>query len=98
MAKLRGAKAGDAGKPAWSVILYPHLAEKSMGMVESQNRLVFMVRRKATRAEIREDVERSFGVKVKSVNVEITPDGKKAYVRLSPESSASDVASRLGVI
>ena len=34
----------------WNAILYPHLAEKSMNMVEAENKLVFMVKRKATKA------------------------------------------------
>ena len=83
----------------WNAILYPHLAEKSMNMVEAENKLVFMVKRKATKAQIKEDIENSFGVKVASVNVEITTKGmKKAYVRLGPADSASDIASRLGIL
>lgn len=82
-----------------SVIVYPHLTEKSMNMVELQNKLVFIVDNKANKKEIREAVERDFGVKVEWVRTEITQKGKKkAYVKLNPESSASDVASQLGMI
>jgi large subunit ribosomal protein L23 len=90
----------EAGKEReWKVILYPHLAEKSMNLVEAENKLVFMVSRKATKKEIKQDVENSFNVKVDSVNVEITPKGgKRAYVRLGPQDSASDIASRLGML
>ncbi len=93
------AEGKETGKRAWKVILYPHLAEKSMNMVETENKIVFIVTRNATREEIKKDVENSFSVKVDSVNVEITPKGrKKAYVKLSSESSASDIASRLGML
>ena len=84
---------------AWKVILYPHLAEKSMNMVEAENKLVFIVNRKASKREIKEDVENSFKVRVESVNVELTTKGsKKAYVKLGPQDSAADIASRLGML
>lgn len=83
----------------WKVLLYPHLAEKSMNMVELENKLVFMVKRNATRAQIKEAVEKGFNVKALSVNMLITTKGtKKAYIRLSPEHMASDIASRMGMI
>jgi large subunit ribosomal protein L23 len=94
-----------AKKPAkeeynpWKVLHYPHLAEKSMNMVELENKLVFMVNRRATRAQIKEAVEKGFKVKVLSVNMVITQKGiKKAYIKLSPEHLASDIASRMGMI
>ena len=84
---------------AWKILLYPHLAEKSMGMVEFQNKLTFIVTKKATRREIAEAVEKEFQVRVKKVNVENTRKGKKkAYVTLSSKDSAADIATRLGMI
>ena len=87
------------GYNPWDVLRYPHLAEKSMNMVELENKLVFMVSRKSTKSQIKEAVEKGFNVKVLSVNVEITRKGaKKAYIKLAPESMASDIASRMGMI
>lgn len=97
-AKLPGMKPVEGFDP-WKVLRYPHLAEKSMNMVELENKLVFIVRRNATAVQIKEAIEKGFGVRVLSVNVMITMKGdKKAYVKLSPESSAADIATRLGMI
>jgi large subunit ribosomal protein L23 len=83
----------------WRTLLYPHMAEKSMIMVELQNKLTFIVKRKASKKEIAEEVERGFNVEVRKVNVEGTMKGaKKAYVTLSPKHSAADIATRLGMI
>ncbi len=87
------------GIDPWSVIVYPHLTEKSMNMVEMENKLVFIVNRKATKTTIKEAVEKEFEVKVEYVKTEISRKGyKKAYVKLNPEFSAADVASKLGMI
>ena len=86
------------GYDPWKVLLYPHLAEKSMNLVELENKLVFIVDRKARKNDIKQAVEKCFDVKVQSVNVEITGNHKKAYVKLKPEFSAGNVASRLGII
>ena len=97
-ARLPGMKPVE-GFDLWKVLRYPHLAEKSMNMVELENKLVFIVRRNATAVQIKEAIEKGFGVRVLSVNVMITMKGdKKAYVKLSPESSAADIATRLGMI
>jgi large subunit ribosomal protein L23 len=90
---------GKEGYDPWKVLIYPHLAEKSMNMVELENKLVFIVKKDATKSRIKEAVENGFNVKVLSVNVEITMKGqKKAYIKLSPEHSAADIATRLGMI
>jgi large subunit ribosomal protein L23 len=95
-----------AGKPVkekrfdhWKVLKYPHLAEKSMNMVEMENKLVFIVDRKATKAEVKKAVEKGFAVEVSGINVEITRKGvKKAYIKLKPGYEAVDIASRMGMI
>jgi large subunit ribosomal protein L23 len=87
------------GYDPWKVLQYPHLAEKSMNMVEMENKLVFVVRRDARKDKIKEAVEKGFGVRVLSVNVTITRKGhKKAYIKLDPNYSAADIATRLGMI
>ncbi len=92
-------KAVSSGSDPWDILMYPHLAEKSMKMVETENKLVFMVRRNARKSQIKDAIEKAFDVKVTKVNFEITMAGqKKAYVKLSPESSASDIATRMGMV
>jgi len=87
------------GTDPWEILMYPHLAEKSMKMVEAENKLVFMVRRNSRKVQIKDAIEQAFNVKVIKVNFEITMAGqKKAYVKLSPESSAADIATRMGMV
>jgi len=82
-----------------SVIIRPHLTEKTLRLIEQANTLTFIVDRRATKKQIKEEVERMFGVKVEKVNTLITMDGrKKAYVKLSKEYSASDIATRMGMV
>jgi large subunit ribosomal protein L23 len=96
---IKEEKKAKSGKDPWKVLRYPHLAEKSMNMVEFENKLTFVVRRGATKKEIKEAVENLFDVKVLVVQTEITRKGeKKAYAKLSPEHSASEIAARLGMV
>lgn len=83
----------------WKVLMYPQLAEKSMNMVEIENKLVFIVNKNAKKEQIKEAVEKQFNVRVIKVNVEVTRKGeKKAYVKLHPDDSAADIASRMGML
>jgi len=75
------------------------VTEKTLMLAEKNNVLTLIVDLKANKPQIREAVEKMFGVKVVKVNTLITPRGeKKAYVKLAPEYSALDVLSRMGVI
>ncbi|MFP3161869.1 MAG: 50S ribosomal protein L23 [Acidilobus sp.] len=81
------------------VIIRPLMSEKALRLVEELNTLTFLVRRDANKHEIKRAVERLYGVKVEKVNTLITPQGeKKAYVKLSKEYKASDVAAKLGLL
>ena len=83
----------------WKVLMYPQLAEKSMNMVEMENKLVFIVNPRANKEEIKDSVEKNFDVKVIKVSTMVTTKGqKKAFVKLHPDSSAADIASRLGML
>lgn len=81
------------------VLIRPHITEKTLNLMERNNVLTFIVDISATRKQIKEAVERLYGVNVTKVNTLITPRGeKKAYIKLSEEYSAIDIATRLGVI
>ncbi len=81
-----------------TVILGPHVSEKTTAAADKQNQIVFKVRVDATKREIRQAVEQLFDVKVLGVTVvrslgKVKRHGrtsgrqanwKKAYVRLSP--------------
>jgi large subunit ribosomal protein L23 len=81
------------------VIIRIHMSEKANRLLEEENTLTLIVDRRATRHQVKKAVEEIYGVKVAEVRTLITPRGyKKAYVKLSPESNARDLASRLGLI
>ena len=83
----------------YDVILYPLMTEATSRMIETENKLVFIVNLKATKTDVGRAVEELYEVAVKKVNVLITPTGKKkAFVKLHPDYKASDVAIRLGVL
>ena len=81
-----------------SILLAPHVSEKSARAAQDGNQVVFRVRKDATKPEIKTAVEMLFDVKVSDVNVVNAlgkqkrfgqrlgwrSDFKKAYVRLAP--------------
>lgn len=86
-------------KDPYAVIKHPIATEKAVRLMESENKLTFIVEKKATKPEIKMAVAQAFNVKPIKVNTVVTPRGvKKAYVRLSPETPAIDVATQLGMI
>jgi large subunit ribosomal protein L23 len=81
------------------IISYPVMTEVTSRLIETENKLVFIVNSKARKEDIKRAVEELYHVKVKEINVAFTRKGKKkAYVKLEPEYKATDVAIRLGVL
>jgi large subunit ribosomal protein L23 len=81
------------------IISYPLMTESASLMVEKDNKLIFIVNLKAGKADVRRAVEQLYEVKVSKINLLITPQGeKKAFVKLTPEYKASDVAIKLGIL
>jgi large subunit ribosomal protein L23 len=81
------------------VIFYPLMTESASLMVERDNKLIFIVNFKAGKIDVKRAVEQLYEVKVSKVNLLITPQGtKKAFVKLTPEYKASDVAIKLGIL
>jgi len=84
---------------AWEVIEHPHMTEQAMDMVDLENKLVLMVDLDADKNRVEDAVETLFGVTVKKVNTQITPQAeKKAYVKLSEADDAMEVATKLGMM
>ena len=79
------------------IILHAYVTEKSMDEMERQNKLEFVVDRRANRAEIRKAVEETYQCKVAKITVKIVRTGKIATVRLAKEFSAEDIGGRAGV-
>jgi len=81
-----------------AVIKYPFITEKATLSMEKSNTLQFLVGREARKEQIKKAVQDMYNVKVIKVTTMITPRGeKKALVTLSPENSAEEIASRLGI-
>ncbi|AFZ70421.1 archaeal ribosomal protein L23 [Caldisphaera lagunensis DSM 15908] len=81
------------------VILRIVMSEKASRLMEESNTLTFIVSRDANKQKIKEAIESLYNVKVESVNTLITPKGeKKAYVKLSKEYKAADIATKFGLL
>jgi len=82
----------------YDILVHPLITEKNVTMMESENRLAFIVRRNAKKIEIKKSVEELYEVEVAKVCTMILPDGrKKAYVKLKEEYLADEVATKIGV-
>ena len=90
-----------------SVLIAPHVTEKTSRAMQNHNQYTFRVRRTATKIDIKKAVELMFDVKVSGVQVVNEPgkqrrfgktigrtqDWKKAYVSLA-EGQAIDYEAR----
>jgi large subunit ribosomal protein L23 len=86
-------------KSIQEVIKYPLVSEDAVTLVEAENKITFIVDADASKNDIRRAVEELYEVRVDRVNSVVTPEGrKKAYVKLTPEYKASDLAVRLGIL
>ena len=87
------------------ILLHPYVTEKTLNMLQGTpaqnlkdgNRLAFLVRREATKTQIKKAFEDLFQVKVTQVNTLVRKDGKHAIIKLAPEFSAEEIGMRIGV-
>jgi large subunit ribosomal protein L23 len=87
------------------VIMHPYVTEKTMNQMSGTptqdltdgNRLEFVIRRDATKADVKKEVEERFAVKVEKVNVKHTKHGKRAIVKLAEGFSAEEIGMRIGI-
>lgn len=83
----------------YKIIKYPLATEKSIRLMEAENKLVFVVDEKSTKLEIKKAIEELFKAKVTAVNTHNSVKGqKRAYVTLSKETPAIDIATSLGIM
>ena len=81
----------------YKIVLYPWFKEKAMRHLE-QNKLEFVVSKKATKPQIKEAIGKIYNVKVIKVNTRNTQRGKHAIVTLAPEYNAEDGSMAIGII
>ena len=87
------------------VLLHPYVTEKTMNYMtgtptqdfKDGNKLEFIVKKNATKADVKAAFEKQFEVKVAKVWVKIGKEGKHAIIKLAEGYSAEDVGMRIGV-
>ncbi len=79
------------------IVYHPFVTEKTMGQMENENKLEFIVDLKANKIQIAEAIEELFDVKVEAVNTRIDSNGKRATVKFTSEYSAEEIGMRIGV-
>ncbi len=83
---------------AQEIIKYPLISEDAVSLIESENKIVFIVDLKANKKDVTQAIESLYEVEVEEVNTVISPGGiKKAYVKLTPTFKAADLAVKLGI-
>jgi len=83
---------------AQKLIIRPYITERTFDQIARENKLCFMVNDKASKKQIASAIEAIYEVKVRDVNTLRSLGGKKAFVRLVPEDSATDLATKLGLV
>ncbi|HUU79669.1 MAG: 50S ribosomal protein L23 [Candidatus Heimdallarchaeota archaeon] len=83
----------------YTIIISPFSSERIFELIESQNKIAFIVKRTANKNTIVRAIEKLYNVKVVKINTMITPQGKKkAIVKLHPTNNAVDLATALGLM
>jgi len=81
------------------VVKYPLLSEDAVTLLEAENKITFIVDTRSDKQDIKRAIEQLYEVRVDQVRTLITPEGdKKAFVKLTPDFKAADLAVRLGIL
>lgn len=84
---------------SYDVLLYPLISEKAVNAVETENKITFVVKKSATKQDIKRALEEAYKVKVDYINVLNDTDGKKkAIIKLNKQFKASDLSNKLGMV
>ena len=79
------------------IIYHPWVTEKTLKNMEEENKLEFVVNRRASKQEIKRAIETLYEVKVAKVNTRISKEGKHATVKFAKGYSAEEIGTRIGV-
>ncbi|KAF9942657.1 60S ribosomal protein L25 [Mortierella alpina] len=83
----------------YKVLKTPLNTESAMKKIEENNTLVFLVDVKSNKRQIKDAMKKMYDVTALKVNTLIRPDGnKKAYIKLTADVDALDVANKIGFI
>lgn len=81
----------------YRIIYHPWVTEKTQRYMDEENKLEFIVNRRATKLQIKKAVETLYEVKVEKVNTRIAKEGKHATVKFAKPYKAPEIATRIGV-
>lgn len=80
------------------VIQHPLATEKAVSGIETRNEITLVVSIGATKRQVREEAEKTFGAKVLKVRTGVYGGRKKAVVKFAKAGAASDVAAKLKIV
>ena len=80
------------------ILTKPLMTEKAVKLIEAENKIIFIVDRRATKNEIKKEFEDTFDTKIDSINTQIRKNQKLAIIKLKGENAALNVATKLGLM
>jgi large subunit ribosomal protein L23Ae len=82
---------------AFAIVKQPLATERAMKLIDDNNTITFIVDPRANKKEIKEAAQKLYNIQVDKVNTLIRPDGqKKAFLKLTADFDALDVANKIG--
>ncbi len=81
----------------YEIIFHPWVTEKTQMNMENENKLEFIVNRRATKPEIKAAIEKLYEVKVEKINTRMAKEGKHATVKFAKPFKAGEIGTRIGV-
>ncbi|KAL3525575.1 hypothetical protein ACH5RR_013947 [Cinchona calisaya] len=83
----------------FQIVKYPLITDLTMREMIENNTLTFVVDKRADKNNIKAAVKKMFKIRTKKVNTLIMPDGnKKAYLILTPNHNAVEIAKKIKII
>ncbi len=81
----------------YRIIYNPWVTEKTQRQMAEENKLEFIVNRRANKTEIKKAIESLYDVKIEKINTRICKEGKHATVKFAKGYKANEYATRMGV-
>lgn len=76
----------------------PITTEKAVKLIDVENTILFEFSRTHGKEEVKKYIEALFGVKIEKIRTLIRKNKKIAYVKLTKDYPAIDVATKIGMI
>jgi large subunit ribosomal protein L23 len=80
------------------ILIKPLMTEKSVKMIETENKIVFIVARTARKEDIKKEFESTFGSKIASINIQIRRNQKIAFIKMKEANAAVNIVTKLGIM